>query len=97
MEEPKVYEYARYHLLAVLAGDRKAALDDVVPDARPQAEEVFQSLPGKVDEGEVMDMTPEGDQYMVAFNFTGGEADVVIETAWAERDGKPMIVAMRLA
>ncbi|MGH7426600.1 MAG: hypothetical protein ACREJP_10610, partial [Candidatus Methylomirabilales bacterium] len=78
MEEDEVWRAARYHMLSILAGDRNSAMDDVVEDARAQAEPVFKALPAKVDEGEVLDITGDGHQYVVGLNYTGGESDIVV-------------------
>lgn len=97
MDEQTVHEYARYHMMAILSGDREGALSDLTDEAREQAGPVFAALPAKVEESELMEVIRDGDQFSININYTGGDNDVVVETVWEEREGKPKIVGIRLA
>ncbi|MGH2692790.1 MAG: hypothetical protein ACRDHM_09840 [Actinomycetota bacterium] len=97
MDEATLMEAARYHMLAVLSGDRQGAMQDVVENARTQAEPVFAALPPKVEEAEVMQVTQDADQFVVEYNYIGGDTDVVVESVWQEQEGKPVIIGIRLS
>jgi hypothetical protein len=97
MDEATLMEAARYHMLAILSGDRQSAMQDVVENLKAQAEPVFAALPAKVEEAEVIQVTRDADQYVVEYNYSGGDADVIVESVWQEQEGKPMIVGIRLS
>lgn len=97
MDEATVYEYARYHMMDILAGDRETAINEYLTDeAKNQAGPVFEAIPKKVEESGITEMLQEGDRWLVNFNYTGGDVEVFVESVWEEREGKPMITGIRL-
>lgn len=97
MDQAKLHEYARYHMMAFLSGDRQGAMSDLTEEALEQAGPVVDAIPKKVEESELLEIVPSGDQYLVTYNYAGGDTDIVVETVWEEREGRPMIVGIRLA
>lgn len=95
MDEGAVRQAAEDHAGAVVEGDlRRAArylTDEVMLSAQRLMSERF---PTKLESGEVLSVETAGEQSRARIRYAGEGQDVTVESVWAERDGRPKIVAL---
>ena len=94
MDEAVVRERAQAHGEAVKAGDLRRAAVDLSDEAKADAPAVMDTLPRPVDAVEIVGVEDANDECVVRIRYSGRHV-VVVESRWAERDGRPMIVALR--
>lgn len=98
MDEEMVRRHAEAHGRAMVEGDLMRAGGDVTPDAQVQARDVMRQLPREIDDAEIVTIDSAGaDAYVARIRYSGEGRDVTVESRWAERDGRPMIVELGLA
>ncbi|HEX2240457.1 MAG TPA: hypothetical protein VHJ82_04880 [Actinomycetota bacterium] len=97
MEETAVKEHASAHANAVVAGDLRQAASDLAEGMQETAGQVMRQLPRPVTGAEIEDVTSSDDETTVLIRYSGEDASVLVESRWAERDGRPKIVGLDLA
>ncbi len=96
MDENTLREKAEAHGRATVAGDLKIAGRDLDPAAYPAAGEVMKKLPDDLSGCEVTSIDNEGERSLVTIRYTGSGGSADVESTWAERDGEPKIVDLRV-
>jgi hypothetical protein len=96
MDEGSVRRHAEAHGRAVVAGDLRTAARDLHGDARSQAQGVMEAIPDDVSAAEVTSIAAEGNACLVLTRYSGATSETVVRARWAERDGRPMIVALEI-
>ena len=93
MDEQTVRRHADAHADAVVRGDFDAVASDLVEEIRPSLAQVAPLLPQPVTSAGVTRLDHEGDHAVAQITYRGDDKQLVIESRWEERDGRPMIVA----
>ena len=97
MDESTVRRHAEEHGRAMVEGDLMRAGGDLTSEAQGQARDVMRGLPREIDAAEVASVeTTGGDEYVAQIRYSGEGRDVTVESRWGEREGRPMIVELRL-
>lgn len=96
MDEAKVRDEAEMHGRATVEGDLKTAGSSLDKEAYGPAGEVMEKLPKPLEDSEVGSVEIAGDEAVVQIRYSGGGDEVVVESRWAERDGRPKIVGLRV-
>lgn len=96
MDESVIRSRAEAHGQATVAGDLKAASADLDRSAYAAAGEVMKKMPEGLSGSEVTSVTTEGDQVLVTIRYSGGGGSADVESTWAERDGEPKVVGLRV-
>ncbi len=96
MDEGTVREHAEAHGAALVAGDLRTAGSDLTPEMQALAPKVMAQFPKKVTAAEVVSVEVTGDESVVQARYSGDDAEVTVESRWAERDGRPKIVDMKV-
>ena len=92
MDERDVRERAEAVCAALVAGDIEQAAADFSPELRRNLGEVVALLPLPSHEATVDTIAHGGTGFIVAIKLVGETEEVVIQTRWKDRDGKPTIV-----
>lgn len=95
MDEAVVREHATRHGEAVVAGNLRQAAGDIVPEAGGKARQVIGELPDPVTSADIAGLREGGEGYLVTIRYQGEGGELLVESSWAERDGRPMIVDLR--
>ncbi|MDQ3645552.1 MAG: hypothetical protein M3345_01300 [Actinomycetota bacterium] len=96
MDETSVRQRAQAHGDAVVAGDLRAAGGDLSPTAREQAGGVMGQLPRPTTAAEVASLEQGEDDWVALIRYSGEDAEVVVESRWAEVEGELKIVNLRV-
>ena len=96
VDEGSVREHAEAHGNALVEGDLRRAGSDLTPEMQAVAGDVMAKFPKKVETAEVVSVEAGGDEAVVRARYGGQGAEVTVESRWAERDGRPKIVDMRV-
>ncbi len=96
MDDAAVRKHAEAHGQAVAAGDLRTAAGDLTPEAQAAAGEVMRRLPRPVTGAEVISVEDRGDEGVAQIRYGGEPEAVTVESRWAERDGRPKIVDLRI-
>lgn len=96
MEEETVRQHAESHGRATVAGDLKGAGSDLDRSAYGAAGEVMKKMPGQLSGSEITAMRAEGDEWVVSILYRGDDRSATVESRWAERDGVPKIVDLKV-
>jgi hypothetical protein len=96
VDESAVRAHAEAHGRAVAQGDLRTAAADLDGPARAQASEVMSALPPRIEDVEVADLQPSGEEMVVRTRYSGEGAEATIEARWAERAGRARIVELRV-
>lgn len=92
MDEDTIRERAQALCDALVAGDIDLATADFSPELRKHLGEVIALLPLPSTEATVQSVNRGGSGFEVALRLVGETEEVVIETRWKDRDGKPTMV-----
>ncbi len=92
MDEQVVREHAQALCAAVVAGNIELATADVSNELRRNLGEVIALLPLPSHEATVESVEHGGSGYNVVTRFVGDSEEVLIQTRWKDRDGRPTIV-----
>ena len=92
MDEPAVREHAQAFCDKLVAGDVDQAIEDFSKELRQHVGEVLALLPLPANEGTVESVAQGGSGYTVVIRLAGEVDEVLIQTRWKDRDGKPTIV-----
>ena len=96
MDEQTVRTHAEQHGQALVDGDLRKAGGDLTPEAQAQAPDVMSNFPKKVETAEVVSLEVSGDEATVQALYKGEGKEVTVESRWAERDGRPKILDMKV-
>ena len=98
MDESAVRRHAEAHGQAMLEGDLTRAGGDLTADAQAGARDVMGRLPRRIDAAEIVAIEDAGgDEYVARIRYAGEGRDVTVDSRWADRDGRPMIVHLGIA
>ena len=92
MDEQDVRARARAFCDAIVAGDIDAATADFSTELRRNLGEVIAMLPLPSSEATVESVEHGGAGYNVIVRLVGETEEVMIQTRWKDRDGKPTVV-----
>jgi hypothetical protein len=92
MDEQAVRDHARAFCDAILAGDIDRAIEDFSKELRQNLGEVVAMLPLPSNEATVESVEHGGAGYNVVIRLAGELEEVLIQTRWKDRDGRPTIV-----
>lgn len=92
MDEPEVRAHAQAFCDAIVAGDIDRALEDFSNELRRNIGEVLALLPLPANEATVDSIEHGGAGYNVVLRLAGEVDEVMIQTRWKDRDGRPTIV-----
>ncbi|MGH2817186.1 MAG: hypothetical protein ACRDJS_01850 [Actinomycetota bacterium] len=96
MEEETVRRQAEAHAQATVAGDLKVAGSDLTQDALPAAGAVMKQMPKPLTGSAIDSVTAEGNEYVVLIRYSGEDSATVVESRWAEHEGRPRIVDLKV-
>ena len=96
MDESAVRKQAEEHGRATVAGDLKTAGGDLDKGAYGAAGEVMKKMPADLSGSEVTDVRADGDQWVVSIRYTGATDSATVESRWADQDGTPKIVDLKV-
>ena len=92
MDEPALRERAAALCDALVAGDIDRATEDFSKELRQNLGTVLALLPLPSLEATVESVEHGGSGYNIMIRLVGETEEVLIQTRWKERDGKPTIV-----
>ncbi|MBA2381371.1 MAG: hypothetical protein H0V73_04595 [Chloroflexi bacterium] len=92
MDEPAVRSQAQAFCDALAAGDVDRAIEDFSPELRRNIGEVLALLPLPANEVAIDSIDHGGTGYNVILRLAGEVDEVMIQTRWKDRDGRPTIV-----
>jgi hypothetical protein len=92
MDDATVRAAAEEHANATVAKDFKVAGSTLSEPARAQAGDVMKAMPGELTGCEITGVVPAGDETLVTIAYRGTDGEKLVESRWAEIDGRPMIV-----
>jgi len=96
MDEASVRQHAEAHGQATVAGDLKKAGGDLDKSAYGAAGEVMKQMPADLTGSEVTSVSAQDEECVVSIRYTGAADSATVESRWAERDGVPKIVDLKV-
>lgn len=96
MDESAVRQQAEAHGRATVAGDLKTAGGDLDKGAYGAAGEVMKKMPADLTGSEVTDVRADGDTWVVSIRYTGAADSATVQSRWADQDGSPKIVDLKV-
>jgi hypothetical protein len=92
VDEEAIREHAQALCDALVAGDIDRATTDFSPELRKHMGEVLSLLPLPSSEATVQSIEHGGSGYAVVLRLVGESEEVLIQTRWKDRDGRPTMV-----
>jgi hypothetical protein len=92
MDDDAVRERAQAMCDALVAGDIDRATTDFSPELRKHLGEVLGLLPLPSTEGTVQSVERGGSSHVVLLRLVGESEEVIVQTRWKDRDGKPTMI-----
>jgi hypothetical protein len=92
MDEQAVRDRAAELCTALAAGDIERATQDFSPELRRNLGEVLMLLPLPASEVSIESLDHGGTGYNVVIRLIGESDEVLVQTRWKERDGRPTVV-----
>lgn len=96
MDESAVRQQAEAHGRATVAGDLKTAGGDLDKGAYGAAGEVMKKMPSDLTASEVTEVRSEGEEWIVSILYSGAADSATVESRWADREGTPKIVDLKV-
>jgi hypothetical protein len=96
MDETTVRERAELHAKATVSGDLRTAGADLTKEAMAQAPAVMKAMPATLESCEVTSVQADGAEVVAQIRYEGGGEEATVESRWAEQDGAPKIVALKV-
>ena len=96
MDESAVRQQAEAHGRATVAGDLKTAGGDLDKGAYAAAGEVMKQMPSDLTGSEVTGVRADGEEWVVSIRYSGSSDSATVESRWADRDGTPKIVDLKV-
>jgi hypothetical protein len=92
MDEEIIREHAQALCEALVAGDIDTATADFSPELRKKLGEVIGLLPLPATEATVQSAAHAGSGYDVVLRLVSEAEEVVLQTRWKDRDGRPTMI-----
>lgn len=92
MDEASVRAAAEEHANATVQKDFKVAGATLTEAARAQAGGVMKAMPGELNGYEITGVNAAGEETLVTITYKGSDGEALVESRWADVDGRPMIV-----
>ena len=92
MDEEAIRDRAQALCDALVAGDIGLATEDFSKELRQNLGEVISLLPLPANQATVQSVEHGGAGYSVVLRLVGETDEVLIQTRWKERDGRPTVV-----
>ncbi len=92
MDEQAVREHAQAFCDGLVAGDIELATADFSTELRRNLGEVLSLLPLPANEATVDSVERGGAGFNVVIRLVGESEEVIIQTRWKDRDGRPTVV-----
>lgn len=92
MDDASVRAAAEEHANATVQKDFKVAGATLTEAARAQAGGVMKAMPGELNAYEISGVNAVGDETLVTITYKGEDGEALVESRWADVDGRPMIV-----
>ena len=92
MDEQAVREHAQALCAALVAGDIDRAIGDFSNELRRNLGEVLSLLPLPSSEATVESVEHGGAGFNVVLRIVGETDEVLVQTRWKDRDGRPTVV-----
>ena len=96
MDESIVREAAEAHGQAVVEREYARAAEYLSEDVQSAAGQVMKELPRPVTSADVVRVESHGDEIVAAIRYGGEAGAAVVESRWADRGGRPVIVALEV-
>lgn len=96
MDEATIRQRAQDHGEATVAGDLKRAGSDLDKSAYGAAAEVMKQMPDGLSSCEVASVRQDGPDWVAAIRYSGSSDSTTIESRWADREGAPKIVDLKV-
>jgi hypothetical protein len=96
MDESTVRDRAEAHGKATVAGDLRVAGADLTKEAMSQAGDVMKAMPDPLESSEVTSVQTDGAEFVAQIRYAGGGSETMVESRWADRDGTPKIVSLKV-
>jgi hypothetical protein len=96
MDESTVRQQAEIHAKATVSGDLRTAGSDLTKEAIAQAPDVMKAMPATLESCEVTSVETEGNEIVAQIRYSGGGEEAIVASRWAERDGAPKIVDLKV-
>jgi hypothetical protein len=96
MDESTVREHAEIHAKATVSGDLRTAGSALTKEAMAQAPGVMKGMPATLDSCEVTSVHADGAEVVAQIRYSGGNEESTVESRWAERDGVPKIIDLKV-
>ena len=96
MDEATLRKHAEGHAAAMVDGDLRRAARDLTDTGKADAPAVMESMPKSIESAEVTEVVLSGDEATATILYRGGGEEVAVESRWAEEEGAPMIVGLKL-
>jgi hypothetical protein len=96
MDEARVRQHAEAHAQAIADGDLRRASRDLTEEAKKSASEVMAEMPRPVTAARVSDVVASRDDAVATIVYSGDGTEIVVDSRWADRDGRPMITELAL-
>jgi hypothetical protein len=92
MDDETIREHAQALCDALVGGDIDRATTDFSPELRKHMGEVLGLLPLPSTEATVQSVERGGSSYVVLLHLVGESEEVVVQTRWKDRDGRPTMI-----
>lgn len=92
MDEKIIREHAQALCDSLVAGDIDKATTDFSPELRKHLGEVISLLPLPSTEASVQSIDHGGSAYVVVLRLVGENEEVMLQTRWKDRDGRPTMI-----
>ena len=92
MDEEIIRQHATAMCEALVAGDIDRATMDFSKELKQHLGEVLSLLPLPSTEGAVQSVNHAGSGFDVVLRLVGESEEVLVQTRWKDRDGKPTVV-----
>jgi hypothetical protein len=94
MQEQDVREHADALCAALVAGDVGRAIEEFSKELRANLGEVLVLLPLPATEAAIESVDGGGSGFLVVLRVVGESEEVMIQTRWKERDGRPTLIEL---
>jgi len=92
MDDASVRAAAEEHAHATVQKDFKVAGATLTEPARAQAGDVMKAMPGELSGYEIRGVNAAGEETVVTIAYQGENGEALVESRWADVDGRPMVV-----
>jgi hypothetical protein len=92
MDDDVIREHAQALCEALVAGDIEVATEHFSPELRRNLGEVLALLPLPSSEATVQSVERGGSGFDVVLRLAGEAEEVLVQTRWKDRDGRPTVV-----